>query len=91
MKYGDRIIRMEGVIVGLKDGSVDMDLMGRIGFLSVPKRMVISEYPLEIGQKVAFNMSFVEQEGPEVNDKYFNNITIREQRRIEISKKNEEE
>lgn len=82
---------MEGVIVGLKDGSVDMDLMGRIGFLSVPKRMVISEYPLEIGQKVAFNMSFVEQEGPEVNDKYFNNITIREQRRIEISKKNEEE
>lgn len=91
MKYGDKIIRMEGIIVKITDGAVDMDLMGRIGFLSVPKRMIISEYPLEVGQMVAFNMSFIEQEGPEVNEKYFNNITIREQRRIEISRKYEEE
>jgi len=92
MKYGDKIIRMEGVIVAVHDGSVDMDLMGRLGFLSVPMRMMISDYPLEVGQKVAFNMSFIEQEGPEVNEKYFNNITIREQRRREIARHyNEEE
>lgn len=92
MKYGDKIIRMEGVIVAVHDGSVDMDLMGRLGFLSVPMRMMISDYPLKVGQRVAFNMSFIEQEGPEVNDKYFSNIKIREQRRIDISSQyNEEE
>lgn len=74
------------------DGSVDMDMMGRLGFISVPKRMIISEHPLKVGQKVAWNMSFIEQEGPEVNEKYFNNITIREQRRIQIQQQyNEEE
>ncbi|NLY87904.1 MAG: hypothetical protein GX083_05110 [Clostridiales bacterium] len=91
MKYGDKIIRMEGIIVNIKDGSVDMDLIGRIGFLSVPNRMMIADYPLKIGQKVAFNMSFIEQEGQEVNDKYFTNITIREQRIREKSRNIEEE
>ena len=77
MKYGDKIIRMEGVIVAVKDGAIDVDLMGRLGFISVPKRMVISDYDLEVGQVVSWNMSFLEQNGPEINDKYFNNLTVR--------------
>ena len=92
MKYGDKIIRMEGVIVAVKDGAIDVDLMGRLGFISVPKRMVISDYELEVGQVVAWNMSFLEQKGPEINDKYFNNLTVREARRLEILRQyNEEE
>ena len=92
MKYGDKIIRMEGVIVAVKDGAIDVDLMGRLGFISVPKRMVISDYDLEVGQVVSWNMSFLEQNGPEVNDKYFNNLTVREARRLEILRQyNEEE
>ena len=92
MKYGDKLIRMEGVIVAVRDGAIDVDLMGRLGFISVPKRMVISEYELEVGQTVAWNMSFLEQKGPEINDKYFNNLTIREARRLEILRQyNEEE
>ena len=92
MKYGDRIIRMEGVIVAVRDGAIDVDLMGRLGFISVPKRMVISDYDLEVGQVVSWNMSFLEQNGPEINDKYFNNLTIREARRLEILRQyNEEE
>lgn len=92
MKYGDKLIRMEGVIVAVKDGAIDVDLMGRLGFISVPKRMVISEDELKVGQTVAWNMSFLEQKGPEVNDKYFNNLTIREARRLEILRQyNEEE
>ena len=92
MKYGDKIIRMEGVIVAVRDGAIDVDLMGRLGFISVPKRMVISDYDLEVGQTVSWNMSFLEQNGPEINDKYFNNLTIREARRLEILRQyNEEE
>ena len=92
MKYGDKLIRMEGVIVAVKDGAIDVDLMGRLGFISVPKRMVISEDELKVGQTVAWNMSFLEQKGPEINDKYFNNLTVREARRLEILRQyNEEE
>ena len=92
MKYGDRIIRMEGVIVAVRDGAIDVDLMGRLGFISVPKRMVISDSELKVGQTVAWNMSFIEQKGPEVNEKYFTNLTIREARRLEILRQyNEEE
>ena len=92
MKYGDKLIRMEGVIVAVKDGAIDVDLMGRLGFISVPKRMVISERELKVGQTVAWNMSFLEQKSTEINDKYFNNLTVREARRLEILRQyNEEE
>ena len=92
MKYGDKLIRMEGVIVAVKDGAIDVDLMGRLGFISVPKRMVISESELKVGQTVAWNMSFLEQKSTEINDKYFNNLTVREARRLEILRQyNEEE
>lgn len=70
LKYGDKIIRMEGVIVEVHDGAVAIDLKGRLGHLRVPMRMFISDYPIEVGQEVAWNMSFVEQLGPEVNEKY---------------------
>ena len=64
MKYGDRIIKMEGVIVELRDEIVAIDLKGRLGYLEVPMRMLIAEYPLKVGQEVFWDMSFVEQLGP---------------------------
>ena len=74
MKYGDRIIRMEGVIVEVHDGSVAIDFKGRLGHLRIPKRMIISDYDLEIGQEVAWNMSFIEQESSAVNERYLETI-----------------
>ena len=74
MKYGDKIIRMEGVIVEVHDGCVAIDLKGRLGFLKIPMRMLITDYPLVVGQEVAWNMSFVEQLGPEANEKYVSNL-----------------
>lgn len=74
MKYGDKIIKMEGVIVEVHDGAVAIDLKGRLGYLRIPLRMLITDYPLEVGQEVAWNMSFVEQLGPEVNEKYVSNF-----------------
>lgn len=73
MKYGDKIIYMEGVIVEVHDGCVGIDLKGRLGYLKIPMRMLITDYPLVVGQEVGWNMSFVEQLGPEANDKYVSN------------------
>ena len=54
---------MEGVIVEIHDGCVGIDLKGRLGYLKIPMRMLITDYPLAVGQEVAWNMSFVEQLG----------------------------
>lgn len=60
-KYIDKINYYEGVIVELHDGSVAIDIKGRLGSLRIPKRMIISDNELKVGQEVAFNMSFIEQ------------------------------
>ncbi len=74
MKYGDKIIYMEGVIVEIHDGCVGIDLKGRLGYLKIPMRMLITDYPLVVGQEVGWNMSFVEQLGPDANEKYVSNL-----------------
>ncbi len=84
---------MEGVIVEVHDGCVGVDLKGRLGFLKIPMRMLITEYPSKVGQEVAWNMSFVEQMGPEINEKYVRNLDIYKRRRKEmreLSENNEE-
>lgn len=52
------LIDVEGIIVRVKEGLVEMDLKGRLGNLTVPKRMIISDETLEVGQEVTFKMSF---------------------------------
>lgn len=84
MKYGDKIIKMEGVIVEVHDGCVAIDLKGRLGYLKIPMRMMITDYPLEVGQEVAWNMSFVEQLGPEANEKYVSNLDTYTRRQDEM-------
>lgn len=79
MKYGDKIIYMEGIIVEVHDGSVCIDLKGRLGYLEIPMRMLITDHPLAVGQEVGWNMSFIEQLGPEVNEKYRNNKNRRQE------------
>lgn len=74
MKYGDRLVKMQGIIVHISDGSVAMDLKGRLGHLTVPMRMLITDYELKVGQEVEFNMSFPEVMSGEVNEKYVSNI-----------------
>ena len=85
MKYGDKIIKMEGIIVEVLDEGVGIDLKGRLGYLLVPMRMIISDTELKVGQTVAWNMSFIEQEGPEVNEKYISNIDARKRRQYDLA------
>lgn len=74
MKYGDKIIYMEGIITKISDGGVDIDLKGRLGHLKIPMRMLITDYELRIGQEVGFNMSFIEQLGESPNEAYVESI-----------------
>ena len=73
-KYLDKLIYMEGIIVEVHDGAVGIDLKGRLGYMKIPKRMLISDYEIKVGQEVGFNMSFIEQLRPEVNEMYVSNI-----------------
>lgn len=73
LQYGDRLIRMEGIITEVHDGAVAIDLKGRLGSLRIPMRMLISDYPLQVGQEVAWNMSFIEQLSGQVNETYVRN------------------
>ena len=91
MKYGDRIIRMEGIIVEVHDGSVAIDFKGRLGHLRIPKRMIISDYDLEVGQVVAWNMSFIEQESPEVNERYLETINHSRELQNEMQSRTKQE
>lgn len=85
LKYGDRILYMEGVIVDVHDGCVGVDLKGRLGYLKVPMRMFISDYEIKVGQEVGFNMSFVEQLGDEINEKYVSNLMTRNKKVEQMS------
>ena len=91
MKYGDRLISMEGIIVEVHDGSVAIDFKGRLGHLRIPKRMIISDYDLEVGQVVAWNMSFIEQESPEVNERYLETIEHSRKLQNEMQSKTKQE
>lgn len=89
MKYGDKIIYMEGVIVEVHDGCVGIDLKGRLGYLKIPMRMLISDSEIKVGQEVGWNMSFPEQLSPEVNDKYFSNLDAYKKRQAEMAASNQ--
>ncbi|MGM9662649.1 MAG: CBO2463/CBO2479 domain-containing protein [Oscillospiraceae bacterium] len=89
MKYGDKIIYMEGVIVEVHDGCVGIDLKGRLGYLKIPMRMLISDSEIKVGQEVGWNMSFPEQLSPEVNEKYFSNLDAYKKRQAEMAASNQ--
>ena len=75
LKFGDKIIYIEGVLVEIRDdGSAAIDLKGRLGYLEIPQWMLLHEHPLVVGQEFGWNMSFPEQLGQEVNEKYVSNI-----------------
>ncbi|EJP6470770.1 hypothetical protein FDG09_14790 [Clostridium sporogenes] len=80
LKYGDKIIEMEGVIVEVSDGAVAIDFKGRLGYLKIPKRMIISDYELQVGQEIGLNMSFVEVLSDKINGKYVSNLEIQKRR-----------
>lgn len=80
LKYGDKTLYIEGVIVEVNDGSIGINLKGRLGYLKIPLRMLISDNEVKVGQEIGFNMSFIEQLSEDINDKYIQNINARNKR-----------
>lgn len=80
LKYVSTERMYEGVIVELTDGGVTIDLKGRLGQFKIPKRMLITEYELQLGQEVGFLMSYPEVLGKEPNDKYLDVIKRKEEK-----------
>ncbi|KXZ40289.1 hypothetical protein SAMN05661008_00157 [Alkalithermobacter thermoalcaliphilus JW-YL-7 = DSM 7308] len=74
LRYASTERYVEGVIVEINDGAVGIDLKGRIGYLKVPKRMLITDHELKLGQEVGFLMSYPEVLGDEINEKYMQNL-----------------
>ncbi len=72
LKYGNRLIYMEGIIVAVQDGAVEIDLKGRLGKLKIPRRMLITDYQVKQGQIVGFNMSYPEITSEQINQNYIN-------------------
>jgi len=84
LKYGDKIIEMQGVIVEVHEGCVAIDFKGRLGHLRIPMRMLITDFPIKVGQEIGLKMSFIEVLSEEVNEKYVSNIEIRNKKEGEI-------
>lgn len=82
LRYTSTERYVEGVIVGFTSGSVAIDLKGRLGHMSIPMRMLITDSEPQLGLEVGFLMSYPEVLGPEINEKYANNL--------EYKKNNEE-
>lgn len=82
MKYIENVRYMEGVIIDFDECSVSIDFKGRMGFLKIPKRLLITDYDLKIGQEIGLNMSYLEVISGEVNEKYISNI-MRNNREVE--------
>jgi len=80
LKYGNKIIEMQGIIVEVNDGLVAVDFKGRLGYLKIPMRMLITNYPLKVGLEVGLKMSFVEILSGKVNEKYMSNIDVKNRR-----------
>ena len=82
MKYVDEVRYMEGIIVEINDCAVTIDFKGRMGNLKIPMRMLITDYPLEIGQEVGLNMSYVEVLSPIPKDKYAKNLDNKKDKEV---------
>ena len=85
LKYASTENYVEGVIVEVKDGLVGIDLKGRMGSWRVPVRMVITDY--EPGLEVGFLLSYPEVLGPEINEKYSQNIEHKRLKEKEMEEK----
>ena len=60
LRYTSTERMYEGVLVEVTGGSVTIDLKGRLGQLKIPLRMLISDETPQVGQEVAFLMTYPE-------------------------------
>jgi len=84
LKYAGNPGYFEGIIVRIEDGLVGIDMKGRLGHFTMPKRMLITDYEIELGLEVGFIMSYPEVLDREKNEKYLYNIEKDKNRNKEV-------
>jgi len=96
MKIGELMVEMnrlkyistermyEGILVEITGGSVTIDLKGRLGQLKIPRRMLISEYEIKVGQEVGFVMSYPEVLTEAPNEHYVKAIEESAKRKEQV-------
>jgi len=89
LKYISTERMYEGVLVEITDGAVTIDLKGRLGQLKIPRRMLISEYEIAIGQEVGFVMSYPEVLTEMPNEHYVKAIEASARRKAQVAKEGE--
>ena len=72
----------EGIVIEVTDGSVAIDLKGRMGQLRLPKRMIICENELKEGQEVGFLMTYPEVVNEEIDQIYLKSAKDQLNKRI---------
>jgi len=87
LKYISTERMYEGVLVEITGGSVTIDLKGRLGQLKIPRRMLISEYDIAIGQEVGFVMSYPEVLTEEPNQHYVDAIRQSAERKAQAEER----
>lgn len=87
LNYSSTETVWEGIIVEITGSSVIIDLKGRMGRLEVPKRMVITQYEMQVGQEVGFLMSYPEVLSEQPNEKYVGALDAYHQRMALIQQK----
>ncbi|MBP1040513.1 hypothetical protein I6N95_05820 [Vagococcus sp. BWB3-3] len=90
LKYISTERMYEGILVELTDAGVTIDLKGRLGQIKIPKRMLISQNELQVGQVVGFMMSYPEVLDPEPDEKYVYAIEQNKKRMEEIKSRYQE-
>lgn len=60
MKIELKPILLEGDIIRVSERDVKIELKGRMGIIILPRRSVITEKPLEEGQKVELYLSYAQ-------------------------------
>ncbi len=53
-------ILMNGKVVSVNDTAIKVDVQGRLGVITVPRRWVFTEQTLEPGLKVEFYFSYMQ-------------------------------
>lgn len=71
LKYSKNLMYVQGIITSVKDGGVEIDLKGRLGSMSIPMRMLISDYSPKVGHTVGFVMSHPEIESDTLDETYY--------------------
>ncbi|RCW47381.1 MULTISPECIES: CBO2463/CBO2479 domain-containing protein [unclassified Halanaerobium] len=74
LKYISTERYYEGIITEINDCAVAIDFKGRMGEIYIPRRMLISDYKIKVGQEVGFMMTYPEVLASDVNEDYLANI-----------------